>query len=627
MFLLELVLQGVRGFRELVRLRFQPGFNLITAGNEGGKTTAVEAMMRLLFPRSQDNGESLVSRSAPEASRAALVVYSDDKAYYRIIRDFSKGGVNLSKYNAATKDFALLHKDWDGAAQFMAGLTAGLPKQDYEKLFVFRHDHYTASPSASSVAPELEVRPHPASAGRSAAQETRLAELRETLRKAEEYADAEYRLESAKIRLGEIAKKLEALEEIGHRAGDIGGTLASLKGCGNLPENLNELITAHEAAQGQKMAKSDELQQDIEGLRMQLEGMPKASLWTDALFILGALVGVGSLGTGLFFLTAEQADYFFIGVLVSVGLIAAAWYKNSRKNAHIRAVQKEVEQLTADLAEVEKSFEDGGMAILACMQATASTTVEELKEKADNYRYFSSLGEEVEEQKRRLLGGQSEDALRAEYAQQQQEVFTQEKAARQLAQYAVDAYSIRQEIERIESESSGSGWDAGFGAADTLGGFDAPAAPSTGQPAMFLAELRIASRIGGIELETLIPAVEAAAQRNFSSATAGRYVRVEAGHGGSPAVYEQDDTKVPAERLSASTRELLYFCLRAGLVEALAGKLKLPFILDDPFAGFDLTRQRAACQVLRALAAKTQVVLFAANPALRAEGDAAAELK
>ncbi len=64
-----------------------------------------------------------------------------------------------------------------------------------------------------------------------------------------------------------------------------------------------------------------------------------------------------------------------------------------------------------------------------------------------------------------------------------------------------------------------------------------------------------------------------------------------------------------------------------GSIEALAGKRLLPFILDDPFSGFDPARQQAACQVLRALGKKTQVVLFTANPALRMAGEPAAELK
>ena len=635
MFLLELVMQGVRGFKELVRLRFQPGFNFIAAGNEAGKTASVDSIVGLLFP-GREATTSLISRETPDASRAALVVCSDDGAYYRLIQDLSKQAVNLSKYNASTKDFALLYKDREATVQFMAGLTTGMSEEEYSRLFVLRREHYAGqavmSSSAPAPAPQIaRIKSPSAPSGKAAAQDARLAELRETLRKAEGAADAEYRLDAAKLRLGELMKKLEGLEEINGRYADIHTNLSLLKGCETLPENLDELIDVHEQSQGQKIIKSEELQQDIEALKMQLQGMPNASLLTDSLFILGIFSGIGSLAAGVFFpavLPAEElSTYFPIGVLVSLMLISAAWYKSSRKNAQKKIVQKEVEGLEAEREELEKSIGESGGAITAYMQATASSTTAELKDKMDNYRRVSSLIGEINEQRQRLLGGTAVEALRAEYGQLQAEVLEFEKAARAVSQYAVDTYSIRQEIERIESESAGPSWDFSSPDADVPAGFAFSAAPSSGHGATFLPELTIASRIGEIEMDTLVPAIEAAAQRNLSAVTRGKYVRVEAGPDGGPAVYDKKDVRMGYAELSHSTREMLYFCLRTGLIEALAGKIRLPLILDDPLAGFDPVRQHDACQVLRALGTKTQVILFTSNPALKAQGDAVLELK
>ena len=637
MFLLELVMQGVRGFKELVRLRFQSGFNIIAAGNEAGKTASVDAMGGLLFPGNEAGRiASLISRETPDASRAALVVCSDDGTYYRIIQDLSKQAVNLSKYNASTKDFALLHKDREATVQFMAGLTTGMSEEEYSRLFVLRREHYAGQAAVSSSPPVLappvvQIQPSSAPSGKAAPQDARLAELRETLRKAEGAADAEYRLDAAKLRRGESMKKLEALEEINGRYADIQADLSLLKGCETLPENLEELIETHEQSQGQKIIKSEQLQQDIEALKMQLQGMPKASLLTDSLFILGIFSGIGSLAGGVFFPTilpaAELSTYFPIGVLVSLALVSAAWYKSSRKNAQKDLVQKEIEGLEAEREELEKSIGESGGAITAYLQATASSTTAELKDKADNYRHISSLIGELNEQRQRLLGGAAVEALRAEYGKLQEEVLELEKAARAVSQYAVDTYSIRQEIERMESESAGPSWDFSAPDADVPADFGVPAAPRSGHGATFLPELTIASRIGEIEMETLVPAVEAAAQRNLSAVTMGRYVRVEAGPDSGPAVYDKKDVRMGCAELSHSTREILYFCLRTGLVEALAGKIRLPLILDDPLAGFDPARQQAACQVLRALGTKTQVILFTSNPALKKQGDAVLELK
>lgn len=626
MFLLELVMQGVRGFRNLTRLRFQNGFNFIAAGNEAGKTTSVDTVLRLLFPNGQPGlTDPLVSRSARDSSRGALVVCANDGAYYRVIQDFAKRAVNLSKYNAATKEFVLMHKDWDSAAGFMAGLAAGMSEDDYAKVFILHREHYAnrCADSAPAVPRPLSSK-HAPSGGRAAANEAKLAELREALRRADDAANVEYKLESAKIRLGELAKKLADLEDIDARYADIEANLAALKGCEGLPADVIERLEDHEQRQNQKMAKVDELQRDIEGLNMQIADIPSTSLLTEKLFILGALLGMVSFVAGVFILKQEQADYFPAGVLAAVALIAAGWYKGSRKNAQKKVLQKEVENLVAEIAEMEKSFEDGGKAIIACMKATGSATAAELKDKTENYRYFQSLRGDIVEQRQRLLGGVSVEDLGAEYHKLQQEIIELEREAGAVAQYAVDTYSIRQEIERIESESDSPAPVFGIGGKSASPDLGTPAAAA--EPRTFGPELSIAARAGGIEIETIVPAVQAAAQRNFSALTSGRYVRVDVGIDDEPAVYDKADTRVSYSGLSHGTRGQLYFCLRAGLVEAVAGKIRFPFLLDDPFAGFDQTRQRAACQILRALGSRTQVILFSSNPTLRAEGDAAAEL-
>lgn len=641
MFLVELVLQGVRRFKDLSRLRFQSGFNFVAAGNEAGKTTAVDAVLRLLFP-SGDPGSfsALISRQAPEASRGALVVYSDDGAYYRVIQDFSKRGVNLSKYNAATKEFILQHKDWDNAAQFMAGLTGRMSEGEFERLFLFRRDHDRSGASLPAQAAPAP-RPVPAAAPRQAAapagrrspeKEARLAELREALQKAEEAADADYRAQSAKLKLQETGKKLESLQEMEDRFADIESKLAELKGCDALPENLPQLIEEHERNQAQKMSEADQMTQDIAGLASQRDGVPHPNIMKDKLFILGAVIGAATVVAALFFLTTEQAAFFPIGILLSLGLVAGAWYNSSRKNAERKVIQKEIDELEARLKEVEKSFEKGGAPILACMKATGAASPGELKEIAENYRYFHSMLTDLAEQRDRMQGNASREALLEEHARQQQEVIELEKAARALAHDNIDTYSLRQDIERIEQElamasPSAPSWDFSAGAEDLPDFGPAAAAAPAAAPGGFFGELEIASRVGGIETETLVPAVVAAAQRNLSAVTGGAYVRVDVAAGSDPVVYDRDHAQLGIADLSHATAEAVYFCLRAGLVEALAGKLRLPFILDDPLGGFDPVRQKAACQVLRALGAKTQVILFASNPALQAQGDAAVELK
>jgi len=81
MFLVELVLQGIRGFQELARVRFQGGFNFVAAGTEAGKTTAVDTIIRLLNPVNH-RGKMEFCWFTHRARRLprALVVFSDDSS-------------------------------------------------------------------------------------------------------------------------------------------------------------------------------------------------------------------------------------------------------------------------------------------------------------------------------------------------------------------------------------------------------------------------------------------------------------------------------------------------------------------------------------------------------------------
>ncbi len=630
MFLVELVMQGIRGIRELARLRFENGFNMVIAGNESGKTTAVDTLQRLLFPSAQpEHGESLKSRYTHDASRSALVICSDDGLYYRVIQDFVKSAVNLSKYNSATKEFNLLHKDWDNATKFMRGLTADLSEEDYGKVFVIRREHlHNGSLCGAPIAAEKKQQLPAAqvAAPEDSAARSRLVELRETLRLAEEAADADYRYQSAKLAQDEINKKLAALDEMEKKNAEIQSSLAELNVCEVLPENLSEVLEDHERHQAQKGADADDLRRELEGLNMRLSSMPMTNLVTDKLFLLGVVLGILSLVVGMYLLTDAYAYLFPLGIIGSLILMATAWYNGSRKNAQFKAVKKEAFTVQSELTELEREAVHDGALVASYIRSIGAATTGELKEKAENYRYLCSLLQDQEETRKRILGNLTPESLRQQSQKQQDEVLRLGAAARAVSHHEADTYSIRQNIERLDSEcsSSGTAWTGVRGDAALPVKLNAAPPVSTGWPA----ELAIASRISGIEMDTLVPAAEVAAQKYLSAVTSSRYVRIElADHEGPTVVYTTDNSVVKFEDLSHGTKALVYFCFRVGLVEALEGKLRLPFVLDDSLAGFDPARQHAACQVLRALGSKTQVLFFTSNASLKAANDVVVELK
>jgi len=630
MFLVELVMQGVRGFRELARLRFQSGFNFVAAGTEAGKTTAVETVQRLLFPSSQpDLMDVLISKYSPDASRGALVMLVGDGAYYRIIQDFSKRAVHISKYDVGTKEFTILHKDWDSAKTFMADLTTDMTDGDFAKVFILRRDHYTHRPYVPAPASIPRAKPAKSAvpSGQTVAvDQARLAELREALGKSEEAADAEYKAQAAKLALDAIKEKLTSLDEIEQKRSELESTLLGLKACETLPLNIAELIETYERLQGQKMIEAEDLNKQLDGLKFQLAGIPTGDLIANKFFIAGTSLLILSI-LAPFIIPVAYAAYFPVGVLVSIGLMGAVWYNGSRKNAQRKAILKDIKALEKDRIELEKHSEQEGASFKVYLKATGATGPADLKDKADNYRYFRSMRDDIEEQRGRILSDSTSEMLQQEYNKRQQEALELEKAARAVAQYNVDTYAIRQDIGRIEvGLSAEAPWDFGAEAKQLPVEFSSSAV-SDMQVGLH-AEFAIASRIGGIEMETLIPAVEAAAQKNLAAITGGKYVRIEIGaNGGRLIVHAKDESVARIEDQSHGTRDIVYFCIRTGLMEALIGKLRLPVLLDDPLTGFDTARQKAACQILRTLGAKTQVILFSSNASLKAAGDTVLEIK
>jgi hypothetical protein len=135
---------------------------------------------------------------------------------------------------------------------------------------------------------------------------------------------------------------------------------------------------------------------------MQLSGSPRVNFLINPLFLGGGVLGVLSILAGVFVLTEEFAHYFPLGVLLSLVIMALAMYNDSRKSAQRKAVQKDVEALEEERIELERKFVHEGASIAAYMRAVGVGTAGELKEKADNYRYFLSLRNDNEEGRQRI---------------------------------------------------------------------------------------------------------------------------------------------------------------------------------------------------------------------------------
>mgnify|MGYP002621607729 FL=1 len=73
-------------------------------------------------------------------------------------------------------------------------------------------------------------------------------------------------------------------------------------------------------------------------------------------------------------------------------------------------------------------------------------------------------------------------------------------------------------------------------------------------------------------------------------------------------VVEDDGRVVASSQLSQGARDQLALALRLAVADAIAGEVRLPLVLDDPFATWDEERTEAARAALAAIVAEGRQV-------------------
>lgn len=125
----------------------------------------------------------------------------------------------------------------------------------------------------------------------------------------------------------------------------------------------------------------------------------------------------------------------------------------------------------------------------------------------------------------------------------------------------------------------------------------------------------------------LVGSLQIRAQEILRDLTQGRYSEMLLeGTQLEPVLKTPQGATIRGEALTGGLRDLLFFALRAAMAQEMAGNVRLPFILDDPFLQLDRTRLQNARDYLKALAERTQVILFSHDERCRDWGSVALEL-
>lgn len=621
MILLEFAAQGVRGVAPAGgRATLRPGYNVVSA--EGAALRRL--LEALLYP---DAGDAEALPRAPggppgAAVRAGLTLVGNDRATYRLVRDFA-AGCQLHRFDAEKRSFALVSAELPAIRAFLQQ-TVGVPTPA------------RLSALLSLAAAELPSRqggPTPAGPGAGPAAPARAARSPEQLRKRLEGLRGE--LEKARVaeklqdQLDGLQTRLFKLEE-GLKSGAKlrEGLERALQGRAEL-DRAAEVATslgdpeAKLAAFERATVRRDEALAKVaaerEGLSIAEEGGTPAPFWKDARFWPGAAGGL-ALALGGWAGASAGSDLRYVALLALPafawsGWVALRWVgalEGAERALRRRRIVEEWEK------KIEGQFERDAASVRGAIKALGATQVSELREALARVGDADAV---VAEWRRRLAEWEESPDARsgnAEKAKVEEDLRRVEAAlGDEAGGFVRDVRSIEAEIQRLEGEAAAPGAPPAAAAAPVA----APAARPSSDPIRTLLE-RAAAELGGSPAAT----ARAASQKASSALTGLSFQRLsslQVDDRGSVQV-QVAGRPVPALSLPPADRDLVYLSLKLAFLEQALAAGKGVAVADDAFAGLSEGARRFAARLLKQIARPGQLLHATADPSFREAADHAA---
>jgi hypothetical protein len=607
--LLELAAQGIRGVATAGgRVTLRPGYNVVAADG----AVLRRLLEALLYPSPRD-GEALPRVAAGPANapmRAGLTVSGNDRATYRLLRDFA-GGAQLQRFDAEKRSFALVSQDLAEIGVFLRR-SVGVPAQTRlgALLALGTAELPSKADGATATAGPVPARPAltPAQARK------RVAQLRAelaTAKVADKLQDQLDALQSQLFRVEEslkgAAKLREGLEKAEAARAELGEAAAIADRLGD----PDAKVAAFEKATARREEAAQRVAAEREALG-QAERGARLPFWKAPLFWAGAGGGLALALAGVAG-AAVHPDLRYVALLDVPAFGGAAWValrwvgdlegreRTERRRRAVDEWEKKVEaQYERDAAELHEAAKALGVSRPAELKealvrvADADAVVAEWRHRLAEWQASPDAKDALAERER------IQEALHAVEA----------KLSVDAGGFVRDARSIEAEIHRLETEAAAP-------PAPVAAPVAAPA-PRPADPFRALLE-RAAAELGGG------PAAAArTVARQASQALSGlSFQRLQA-----IVVDDRGNVQVqtggradPAPTLPPADKDLVYLALKLAFLEhALAGG-KLLAIVEDAFGGLSDGARRFAARLLKQIAKPGQLLHTTSDPSFREAAD------
>lgn len=608
MLLLELAVQGVRGFSAPARISLRQGLWHLQP-TSAAASPIPPLLVALLYPEGRGEDAALATE---KGARAALTFQATDGRVYRVLREFGRASV-LEQWHPAEKRFSAVSSDAREMAQFLRA-TAGIPTRT---AFV---ELLTLSPG---MLPSRKGRKGPDAGGKGAgsglghagavepaadvgAAKAKLAALQREL-------DSSGQIDRIQFELDGLAQEMDGLDQILKSVGALRESVQQLEHAVQRAPSVESLGLGGDLVQRCQRLEHFATRRDDALAQLEVEldaerGRAQQSAWVEPLhrdprFLAGIGLGIVVLAAGAFL--QGMGRYVALLDIPAFGFAAMLALR------HVDALQSAERSVKrGDRLETrrEKILSDYAQDVAPVQAAQKALGVQSAEEVVEVMSRKPRLFEQLHEQRAQLADAESDPQWQGATARHHTVVAERERLNAAMSElaggYIRDVREVERELARVQESialamrqrsgavptDDGQGSFEDFGpalmnlATDWIpGGFDNLAGP-------------LAERMG----------------QYLGALTDKQCTAAEFDHEGRLFIYVGGDRK-PVGELSAAWADAAYLSLRLTLCERIGAAL--PFLLEDGVLR-DAAKFPVFGRMVKGLSAQTQVVWTSAQPAI-----------
>ncbi len=614
MLILELAVQGVRGFSTPARASLKAGYTLLKSPTEVPAPMA-GLLVALLYPDGR-GGDSAFLAPGQKVGRAGLTVQRSDQTVYRLVRELGGAGA-LNALNKQTNQFEVASQDSAEIGQMLRSVVGFPTRSTFEQIFTLsvgqlpsRKPKAAARPAGQPPTSKARVQSsfdqYDTDAGSSEPKVSveKLAVLEQELAVAKEVADLQFKMDGVQAEAFKADQLQRAYDELLAKVAVARGQLLQAPSPQSLglPDDIGDRVrrSADEKKKRAEALERLEAERRAAGVGQPLPVVPP--VWNDPRFLVAMGVGValviagGTLGGLGRFVALLAIPSFTLATLLALRFIEALQFR-SRERA-------KVEVFEVRRRKIDDEFGLSASIVQTALNKAEASTADEFFTVMARRTELVPVVSALEAELAVLESDPSTVSLADTVARLKDEHETMNERLLALSGgYARDVREIEREISRMKDAL------AGRTPAAPPEEFSAvPTGPSETFEDPCPAAMRLACEIFTTDSSTLWGVLRARCVQYLTALTDKRYHGVDLDVDGKATV-QAPGREVPAADLPGRDLDLLYLSLRLTLAEKAGAQTRLPLIVEDAFgAVIDAQKQALFARMLKHISTLTQVL-------------------